>query len=456
LSGEQQQSEERRLSKYAPRTRQIERQGIALIATVFSALGHNWNENQVDVGIDGWVELVKKPKRKATGRIVLVQSKATSVPFRAGAQVTFVCRDEDLRYWLNGNAPVILVRSHPASGEAYFVSVKDYFAAHPEQRASRKIVFDRDQDRFGKEMDEALWQLARPRHDGLHLGPPPVRETLVSNLLPITRMPEHFYAAPADVKMYSQARARLRAADARSLRAWGLSSDTVFSFHDPATTAIDCLCAGSADAIATDEWAESDDAVVQKQFVQLLNGALEEQTWPAARRGKDHATLYVAAPEDLSSVEVPGRSGQTRTIVKAYCRADDSLKYVRHLALDRRFRRYGDTWYLEIVPSYFFSRDGYWQSGFAAKHLSRIKRIERHNDVRRHVETWSWILRGEIDFGGMAPDPNRRLLEFGPLADVELDNWPEDEIASPETTEAAAQPVADNRKHANREHGKAA
>jgi hypothetical protein len=173
---------------------------------------------------------------------------------------------------------------------------------------------------------------------------------------------------------------------------------------------------------------------VQKQFVQLLNGALEEQTWPAARRGKDHATLYIAAPEDLSSVEIPGRSSQMRTIVKAYRRDDDSLKYVRHLALDRRFRRYGDIWYLEIVPTYFFSLDGYWQSKFAAKQLSGIKRIERHRDVRRHVETWSWILRGAVDLGGMAPDPNRQLLEFGPLADVELDNSPEDEMASPETS----------------------
>lgn len=426
------------LSKYAPRTRQIERQGIALIATVFTALGHNWNENQVDVGIDGWVELVKKPKRNATGRIVLVQSKATGVPFRPDAPVTYVCREEDLRYWLNGNAPVILVRSHPANGEAYWVSVKDYFAAHPEQRASRKIVFDRDNDRFDTNMDEALWQLARPRHDGLYLGPPPVHETLVSNLLPITRMPEVLHAAPADVKTYYQARGRLRAADARSLRAWGLSSDTIFSFHDPATTAIDCLCAGAADAIATEEWAQSDDPVGQRLFVQLLNGALEEQSWPAARRGKDHHTLYIAAPEDLSSVEVPGRGTQMRTIVKAYRRDDGSLRYIRHLALDRRFRRYGDVWYLEIVPTYFFSLDGYWQSKFASKQLSGIKRIERHNDVRRHVETWSWILRGEVDLGGMAPDPNRQLLEFGPLADVELDNSPEDEMASPEETAASA------------------
>jgi hypothetical protein len=266
-------------------------------------------------------------------------------------------------------------------------------------------------------------------------------------------MPEYFYAAPTDVKTYRQAKARLRDEGASSLRAWGLSSDTIFTFHDPNATAIDGLCAGPADAIGTEEWALSEDPVVQRQFVQLLNGALEEQTWPAARRGKDHNTLYIVAPDDLSSVEVPGRSGQTRTIVKAYRRDDDSVKYVRHLALDRRFRRYGDTWYLEIVPTYFFSRDGYWESGFASKQLSGIKRIERHRDVRRHVETWSWILRGEVDLGGMAPDPNRRLIEFDPLADVELDNSADDEMASPEATVEASGEDGDGRSH---NHGKAA
>jgi hypothetical protein len=425
------------VSKYAPRTKQIERQGIALIATILSQLGHLWNENQNDVGIDGWVELVRKPKGEATGRIVLVQSKATGVSFRGDAPLNYVCREQDLRYWLHGNAPVILVRSHPASGEAYWVSVKDYFAARPEHRGARRIVFDRDADRFDASADERLWQLARPRHDGLHLGPPPVRELLVGNLLPVTRLPEFFYAAPAEVRTYRQARARLREAGASSLRAWALASDTIFSFHDPETTEIGRLCVGPADAIATDEWAESADVVSLRHFVQLLNGALEEQTWPAARRGKNAEVLYLAAPEDLSSVELPGRSGQSRTVVKAYRRQDDSLKYVRHLAFERQFRRYSDMWYLEIVPTYFFSRDGYWESGFAAKHLSGIKRIERHNDVRRHVETWSWILRGQVDLGGMAPDPNRRLLEFGSPIEVELDNSVEEEMASPERTAAA-------------------
>jgi hypothetical protein len=121
-----------------------------------------------------------------------------------------------------------------------------------------------------------------------------------------------------------------------------------------------------------------------------------------------------------------------RTVVKAYRRPDDSLRYVRHLAFERRFRRYGHTWYVEIIPTYFFSTDGYWESAYAAKHRSGIKRIERHNDVRRHVETWTWILRGEVDLGGMTPDPNRRLLEFGPPAQVELDNSIDEEMASPE------------------------
>lgn len=41
------------MGKKAPRTKQIERQGVALIATRLADLGHLWNENQNDVGIDG-------------------------------------------------------------------------------------------------------------------------------------------------------------------------------------------------------------------------------------------------------------------------------------------------------------------------------------------------------------------------------------------------------------------
>lgn len=425
------------VSKFAPSTKQTERQGIALISSVIAGLGHLWNENQNDVGIDGWIELVRRPGGEATGRIILVQSKATGIPFATGAPVTHVCREKDLRYWLHGNAPVILVRSHPASGEAYWVSVKDYFALYPDRRASRKIIFDREKDRFDGGSDSLLWKQARPRLDGLHLGPPPVDEVLVGNLLPITRLPEVFYVAPAAVKSYREARRILREARAASLRAWVLDSETVVSFHDPAATSLELLTAGPAETIGTEEWSESDDGATQRHFVQLLNGALEEQIWPAARRGKDGDVLFLQAPDDLSNVELPGRARQTRTVVKTYRKDGGAIRFVRHLAFERRFRRFGRRWYLEILPTYFYSFDGRSESRFGGKQLAGIKRIERHNDVRRHVETWSWILRGVVDLGGLAPDPTRRFIDFGPQCEVEIESGAETELSLPEVEEAA-------------------
>jgi hypothetical protein len=410
------------MGKKAPKTKQTERQGIALIATRTADLAHLWNETQNDVGIDGWIELVDRTTDDATGRIILVQSKATSVPFAADADVTIVCRPEDLNYWLNGNAPVILVRSHPASGEAYFVSVKDYFREHPEHREARRIVFDRERDRFDASADAGLWKLARPREGGLHLGPPPVRETLSSNLLPIERMPDVIYVAPANVQVHRQARAALKGLGVPPPRAWALSGGSVLSFHNPGESAIGRICAGPAERLGVAEWAESDDPDAQRQFVQLLNGALEEQLRPAARTAKNPHLLFLSAPRELAPVELPGLGGQIRTVVKLYLRDDGSVKYVRHLAMERRFKRYGDEWYLEIIPSYYFSTDGWWESKFSADQLSGIKRRERHSDVRRHVQTWTWILRVEVDLGGLAPDPARQLLEFGPAVTFEIDS----------------------------------
>jgi hypothetical protein len=110
---------------------------------------------------------------------------------------------------------VILVRSHPASGEAYFVSVKDYFLEHPEHREARRIVFDRKRDRFSVSAEQRLWEIARPRSAGLHVGPPPVREPLTGNLLPVERMPEVIYVAPAGVITPRHARGALRDQGAR-------------------------------------------------------------------------------------------------------------------------------------------------------------------------------------------------------------------------------------------------
>lgn len=398
--------------------KKIERQGIALIAKVVADMGHLWNEPQNDFGTDGSIELVGIATEKATNRIVLVQSKATSVPF-GERPIGFTCDEDDLRYWLHGNAPVILVRSHPGSGEAYWVSVKDYFEAHPEQRASRRIVFDREADRFEVACAPALLELARPRVDGLHLGTSPVHETLVMNLLPVQGFPDKIYVADACIERGSEARGIWGNEPGDWPRDWLVWSGRIYSFTDPTAGLLSRLRSGPVSSFPTTEWAEAEDDDRRHRFVWLLKGALSGQIRPALRSSKE--LTWVAPTEELPLViDIPDTS-TTRTLVKEYLRDDGSVRYVRHLAFVPTFVRYDEQWYLELTPSYHFTRDGREPDFWAGSHRSGIKRIERHSDFRRNVDTLSRILRGGVDLGGLTPDPDHQLLAFGELAQVQLD-----------------------------------
>jgi len=67
------------MPKRFPSTAQVERQGVALCASVVADMGHIWREKGVsDVGIDGEIELVDPTTRRALGRLLLVQSKAVA------------------------------------------------------------------------------------------------------------------------------------------------------------------------------------------------------------------------------------------------------------------------------------------------------------------------------------------------------------------------------------------
>jgi len=405
--------------------KKTERQGIALIGKVVADMGHLWNEPQNDFGTDGSIELVDPTTDKATNRIVLVQSKATAVAF-GDRPLGFTCDEDDLRYWLHGNAPVILIRSHPASGEAYWVSIKDYFREHPEQRASRRILFDRDHDRFDASSDHALWELARPRVDGLHLGSPPVHETLVSNLLPVVSIPEAIYTAKAAISRGRDARAVWGETPGDWPRDWIVWSGQIYSFTDPSRGLLSKLCTGPVDSFASSEWADADDDELRHRFVWLLKGALSGQMRPALRSSND--LTWVAATDDLPVVIPIPATSTTRTVVKAYLRDDETVRYVRHLAFVPTFVRYDDQWFLELTPTYHFTRDGTEPDFYAGSYRSKIKRIERHSDFRRNVDTLARLLRGEVDLGGLTPDPAHQLLGFGELADVRLDTGEHDAL----------------------------
>jgi Domain of unknown function (DUF4365) len=138
--------------------------GINLIERVVTEMNCLWHpRGAVEAGIDGTIEIIDPRTDAATNQIVTVQSKATSEFMGETAdKVEFICKEQDLNYWMQGNTPVILVYSKPKAAEAYWVSIKDYFA-DPKIRAGRKIRFDKRKDFFNKSARPALERLAIPR-----------------------------------------------------------------------------------------------------------------------------------------------------------------------------------------------------------------------------------------------------------------------------------------------------
>lgn len=403
-------------------------QGVNLIESVVLDMGFIWNPTNLDVGIDGYVEIRDASTGAASNCIIQVQSKATAEVFAAETNTGFeyLCDERDLNYWLNGNAPVILVRSRPKTGEAYWIDLKDYFQDLG-RRKSRKIVFDKTRDRFDGSTRDNLLRLAVPADSGLYLAPVPKVERLCSNLVPLLSFPEHIYIAETECRFPKD----IWSVCDRAGSAWLLKNKQIISFYDlrehPWTDVSD---RGSVEEHFTDEWAHSDDPDIQRDFVWLLNKALQDLLRSQVIWFDRRELYYYYAPtKDLNPRRVTYHSNQhkaQRTVFQGYPQKRDKTKmsYYRHSAFEGRFVRYGDAWYLQLNPTYRFTFDGRNIHRDAANLLSRIKRMERSGAVQGQVVMWSRILSGTSAYGLFA---GQDLLTFGNLLGFELDAGIEDQ-----------------------------
>src|ERR1700749_4717713 len=104
--------------------------GVNVLEEVVLEMGSRWSPSGPnEVGIDGYIELFDPQTGHALGTTVALQSKAVSAFERETPEpFDLTCSARDIDYWMQGNLPVILVVSRPASREAFWVSIKDYFA----------------------------------------------------------------------------------------------------------------------------------------------------------------------------------------------------------------------------------------------------------------------------------------------------------------------------------------
>ncbi len=101
--------------------------------------------------------------------------------------------------------------------------------------------------------------------------------------------------------------------------------------------------------------------------------------------------------------------------------------YYRHSACQGQFRLFGQTWYLEITPTYFFTWDGHHLDGSYEERLKGIKRLERNGAVAGQLVMWASIFAKP---DGLFTAPYR-FLEFGSLSRFRVDFGIDDEAWLP-------------------------
>jgi len=374
--------------------------GVNLVQRIVLDMKSRWSPTAaLDVGIDGTIELCDPETGAALGHVVLVQSKPTAGRFQSETDggFDFLCDARDIEYWMQGNAPVILVVSRPADGEAYWISIKEYFQ-EPAVRATRKVRFDKARDRFDASAFPRLLKIATPKELGLYLAPPARHEQLVSNLLQVAAFPGRVYTAESAMTSVDEIWQSLRARGEPIEAEWVLKSKRLWGFNDLSGPSWRDICdRGTIEEFDVEEWSLSDDPDRQRDFVWLLNTCLRRKLYPRIRFRKE-LDCYVYLPShdmgpDAVAYERPSRIA-TRTVFKAYRNGKTAeIAYYRHAACQMQFRRFGDGWFLEVDPTYVFTTDGdklHWdQAGL----LSGIKRLDRNQAVYSLVLMWADVIK---------------------------------------------------------------
>ncbi|HXN74374.1 MAG TPA: hypothetical protein VN861_17640 [Candidatus Acidoferrales bacterium] len=242
-----------------------------------------------------------------------------------------------------------------------------------------------------------------------------------ANLIPLQHFPDSLFVAPALSKTIKQSWFLINKGAKSTERisgAWTLYENNLYSLVDPERSRLKRIIEiGGLERFNTDEWALSSDHGKRRLFVHLLNAALRDDLWAQGVRYDKEQDAYAfmgfpdKPPRRLKYGNLKLRS--TATVVSHYEHKPKSgkvYKYLRHVAFQGRFRFLGERWYLEITPTYRFTRNGKDLDRFHEDRLSGIKRIERNRSVLSQLLLWQAVLRAPWT---RADRP--RLLEFAPL-----------------------------------------
>ena len=406
----------------------IGQRGMAHIEGVVLSMGFMfYPTGGVEAGIDGFIEL-RDEVTGAVGNLLLqVQGKATErqrLQAETDESFEFGCSEDDISYWMQGTAPVLFIVVLPDKGVAFWKSIKTWFC-DPDHLKSRKIVFDKKADLFTKDAKSAGMAVALAIVPGATAPSVRIHENLLVNLVGIS-FAQKIYWAPTNHDTDKSFGAALRELSPKAGAEWIVRGKAVLSFHNLDAWPWNKLCEAEAmEEFGSDEWSDSDDDDRQRDFVALLNRAIGEFVRPALWHDRESRVFFFPKPKERNKLTYAYKSLKNfvpRDVVKRYGkRRDDSSQpaYWRHSAFLHRFSRLGGRWYVEITPTYHFTRDGYKADLWGGDHLKKIKELENNAAVMGQFVMWCYFLtnHGAPDLYG----EGYPYLSFSQLESLALD-----------------------------------
>lgn len=290
--------------------------GIALIHQMIYTMGFNWHQRDgsLDAGIDGEIELRDPSTGEVANRVIFVQSKASDRLFPGENERGFhyLCKQVDVDYWMGADNPVLLICSHPQTGEAWWMHIQSWFA-DPSHRASGRIDFDKRTQRFDQDAAHRLLNLADP-HGRAHVAVAADREEdLTTNLLPVV-IPALLYSAATKYTDPREVITRQRETDDADVRHdFILRAGRLYGWLPPEETALREIAIGPTDVVETTQWSSDPDR--HRWLVQLLNYALQRDVnVDCAWHGGRKIVYFRPSPDLTKPRHVRGASGRQREV----------------------------------------------------------------------------------------------------------------------------------------------
>jgi hypothetical protein len=254
--------------------------------------------------------------------------------------------------------------------------------------------------------------------------------TAITSNLQRIRLPEAVYVAELtieDKKVIAQGKTKLGyRGKARSRKsvvkmalllngvetdAWVCHDNKLFSFQDIEQCGlISVVDEGSVERLQVSDLAESPELDNVNILKQLLSAETREQLKQHHVRMHTKDGFFFFGPTAEGQLErketwIGKKTAIRRVYEVKYHRKDPSkVAHHRHFSFDLTFTKLGDAWYAQIVPSWYYSYDGYRRSNWHDDLLSQQKRLEHNLTVRNMVRFVAYFLSGankseDVDYG---------------------------------------------------------